>query len=158
MEVESQTVLESPYRSPLVIVEAIKDIIKDKVVCDLGCACGDILIRMKKYAKDVIGVERDIDRAIIARSRFGLNVIKGDILQDSIPEADVYYLWVVTGIVRKVLDRIPRGTVIIGVDCTYNEDKEIEKFGFKGDWITVPFDEGNGWRQKGIFKLLVINK
>ena len=51
------TVLKSPDRSPLVIAEAIKDIIEDKVVCDLGCAYGDLMIEMQKYAKEVIGVE-----------------------------------------------------------------------------------------------------
>ncbi|GAF80076.1 unnamed protein product, partial [marine sediment metagenome] len=33
-----------PIRSPLSLVDDIKEIIKDKSVCDLGCGAGDLLV------------------------------------------------------------------------------------------------------------------
>jgi len=149
------TILESPYRSPLAVVEAIKNIIKDKVVCDLGCACGDLMLEMKKYTKEVIGIDDKKDRIVIAKDQ-GLNVIEGDVFKDDIPEADVYYLWIVKYVIKKVLDRIPKGTVIIGADPTFQaEDKYIEELKLDGEWIEVPYNEGDGWRQKGIFRLFI---
>jgi len=32
---------ETPHRSPLVVAEALKDVLTGKIVCDLGCAEGD---------------------------------------------------------------------------------------------------------------------
>lgn len=45
--------------SPLIVVEIIKEIIKGKKVCDLGCRKGFLLSTFAKYAREVIGVEKD---------------------------------------------------------------------------------------------------
>jgi hypothetical protein len=81
-------VLKYPFRSPLVVAEKIKDIINGKVVCDVGCAYGDLMIELSRHCRKVVGVEHEFARAEAARSR-GLEVSDGDI-----PEADVYYVWV----------------------------------------------------------------
>ena len=81
-----------PLRSPIALVEAVKDIIQDKIVCDIGCGEGDILWLMKTYAKDVIGFEIDKNRYIHARNR-GLKIIVGDYYKDTLPKADIYYCW-----------------------------------------------------------------
>ena len=60
-------VLDYPYRSPLKVAEALKDIIKDKVVCDVGCACGDLMVEFSKYAKRVVGIECDKEKSEIAK-------------------------------------------------------------------------------------------
>ena len=78
-----------PWRSPLGLAEAVQDIIKDKVVCDLGCGEGDVMREMQQYAKEVFGVEYS------ARSEKadGLNVIVGDWTK-GVPYADVYHMWI----------------------------------------------------------------
>ena len=152
------TYIKAPYRSPLAIVEAMKDIIKDKVVCDVGCAYGDIMIEMKKYAKEVVGIDDKEDRITVAKER-GLNVIKGDIFNDLIPEADVYYLWIVKYVVKKVVDMIPKGIIIVGADTSWQDEHLfIEDLNLGGRQIEVPYNEGEDWREKGVFKLFVIEK
>jgi hypothetical protein len=148
------TDLESPYRSPLIVINIIKDIVKNKVVCDLGAACGDLLMEMKPYAKEVKGIELYQDRVNKAQKK-GLNVIQGDILLDTIPEADVYYMWVVKHIIWKMLKRISKGTLILGADPAEGEDKVIEELNLKGEWRKIDYNEGNGWRQRGVFKVFI---
>ena len=142
----------TPWRSPLVVVEAIKDIIKDKVVCDLECACGDIMIEMKKYAKEVIGIEMDPKRVKIAKER-GLNVVEGDIFKDKLPEAEIYYIW--CDLYFLVPPIMKKGIWVIASDPSEKEDVEIEKLNLDGYWIDVPYNEGEDWRQSGLFKLFV---
>ena len=87
-----ETYSKSPWRSPMVVSEAISDIIKDKVVCELGCAEGDNMVFMARYANEVIGFECDTKRGSVAEKR-RLKVIYGDYHKDKIPKADVYYFW-----------------------------------------------------------------
>ena len=106
--------------APLTLSSKIKDIIKDKVFCDLGCGEGDFALCCKRFASKVIAVEMDPDRAEIARMK-GLNVIEGNLLSMNIPDADVYYIWIgyKTGI---VYDRIVKGkTVILGPQVSLRE-------------------------------------
>ena len=145
-------VLETPYRSPLAIVEAIKDIIKDKTVCELGAACGDLLIEMGKYAKEIKGMELDPERVKICQKR-NLNVIEGSIYDQPIPEAEVYYFWCdLYFMLPKILRK---GIWIIGSDKSEGEDKEIEKLNLPGYWIDVEYNEGSGWRENGIKRLFI---
>ena len=144
-------ILETPYRSPLVVVEAIKDIIKDKIVCELGCACGDLMIEMSQYAKEVIGVELDPDRVKIAKER-NLNVIESNVYDDPIPEAEVYFFWEDSFLLPKILKK---GIWIIAADPSEQEDLEVEKLQLSGYWIDVSYNEGTKHRQSGILRLFV---
>ena len=79
-----------PRRGPVrEVVENIKDIIKDKKVCDIGANHGDMLLEMSKYASDVVGIEIDESKCNDAKDR-GLDVNCGS-FEDNIPSADVYY-------------------------------------------------------------------
>jgi len=148
------TILQTPYRSPLVVAEAIKDIIKDKVVCELGCACGDLMVEMQKYAKEVRGMELDPVRVKICKER-GLNVTEGNEFDDPIPNAEVYYIWCD---LYHLLPRImKKGLWIIASDLLSGENKEIEKLNLNGYWIDVPYNEGSEWKQNGTVKLFVAN-
>lgn len=80
-------ILKYPLRSPLYVASYLQNIIKDKIICDVGCACGDLLVEFAKYSKNVLGVEHDEERANIARAR-GFNVT-----DTTVPYADVYYIW-----------------------------------------------------------------
>jgi len=147
-------ILEVPWRSPLVVVEAIKDIIKDKIVCDVECACGDLMVEMKKYVKSVVGMELNPDRVMVCKCR-GLNVVCGNVFTDEIPDANVYYIWSDGGVIDLIPRIMKKGIWIIASDAGEGEDVEVEKLNLKGYWIEVPYDEGNLWRQKGLFRLFV---
>jgi hypothetical protein len=88
----SEFVRPFPWRSPLCIVEAIKDIITGKTVCDVGCGEGDIMAQMAKHAKSVIGIEKDPARYSVAINR-GLDILVGDFTTCEIPVVEVYYTW-----------------------------------------------------------------
>lgn len=124
-----ETILNYPYRSPLKVAEVLKDIIKDKVVCDVGCACGDLMFEFSKYCKSVLGVEHDKDRLNIAISR-GFCVTK-----NIIPEADIYYVWVGDWGLPDVMEKLKgrKGKLILA-----EEDRRKELGGYE---IEFPFDE-----------------
>ena len=104
-----------PGHSPLEIVKLVKDIITDKVVCDIGCGQGELLVEMSKYAKEVVGIEEDSGVADIAISK-GLNVLKTNSFFQDLPKADVYYLWTKdsVGVYLKAKHDRVKGTFIIG--------------------------------------------
>lgn len=150
----TRTVLSTPYRSPLSVVEKIKDIIKDKVVCDLGCACGDLMVEMQKYAKEVIGVEIDRERFEQCQ-RKGLNVIWGDVFKMEIPKADVYYVWLENKLTPQIPQIMKPGTWILAADPSILENMEINKLCLPGQWIGFNYNEGFSLRQNGLFMLFV---
>jgi hypothetical protein len=82
-----------PHRSPYVISEVVKDIIKDKVVCDVGCAEGDQLAIFSKYAKRVVGTEINKSRGQYAVER-GFDVRWGHYEVTGLPAAHVYFSWI----------------------------------------------------------------
>ena len=78
--------------TPSECIEAIKSTIENKKICDVGCNNGKTALSLKKYASEVIGIEKDSSLAIQARQK-GIEVIEGDILSISIPSADYYFIW-----------------------------------------------------------------
>lgn len=79
-------------QTPPEIAELIKDIIQDKVVCDIGCGGGSFMMAMKPYAKEVIGIEEEIEWAQIAADK-GFTVQAENAFSFPLPKADVYYCW-----------------------------------------------------------------
>ena len=148
------TILQTPYRSPLVVAEAIKDIIKDKIVYELGCACGDLMISMQRYAKEVVGMEINPERVRVCKER-NLNVIESNVFKDSIPKADVYYIWIETDDLSLLVKRITDAVLILASDPSIGEEIQIESLNLNGYWINVDYNEGNGYRQNGTFKLFI---
>jgi len=148
------TLLQTPYRSPLIIVETIKDIIEDKIVCVLGCASGDLLIEMKKYAKEVMGMENSYPSVMEARER-GLDVIWGDIFKNKIPAAEVYYVWINEHLTGQVVSFIKKGIIILASDPSIAEDIEIARLDLEGQWRETYYNEGDKSRQQGIFKVFI---
>jgi SAM-dependent methyltransferase len=155
--------LKCPYRSPHVAVEAIRDIIKDKVVCELGCGYGDLFPSFAKYAKEVKGLEFDKERVAVCKEK-GLSVIHGDWTKDPIPKADVYYFWAEnTSQVEPLIDLlIPQEkTIIAAADASYKEEGEVStwehcKQKWTGELRRFPFDEGDEYRENGEFVLLIL--
>lgn len=152
-----------PYRTPKAVSEAIKDIISNKVVCDIGCAEGDHMVFMSRYAKKVIGVEIDQTRYKFAIER-NLDVIVEDYRKIDLPDADVYYIWPNNSIdnpfiIKKALNKTNfNGYVIIGADSGYEpEVPMIKKCAKLGRLLEIPFNEGSGHRQNGIFFVVIID-
>lgn len=116
--------------SPKVVAEIVKEIIKGKRVCELGCRKGFLLLEFAKYAREVVGVEKDKNFSELCR-RKGLHVINGDIFEIPIPDADVYYFWLNAQQTREIMRRLreqgKRGTVIRGF--MHWEDKIFD------DWV-----------------------
>ena len=158
---------ECPHRSPVAISDFVKDIIKDKKVCELGCAEGDNMVFMSRYAKEVVGLEYDDLRLNVAVQR-GLNVSKGDYYKDELPSADVYYFWPNDGVRDNefLVDKIYsnkefHGTIIVAGDTGFPPEPPVvkkcaEKWG--GTIEEVEFYEGAGERQNGTFVLAIIEK
>ena len=155
------------------IAEAIKDIIKDKVVCDIGCREGDLMVAFSKYAKEVIGIEKIADRVRICRRKgfdywfappSGLvnQTTEGDAMTMDIPHADVYYIWVHhskanslnVNIARRIKKLKPKSTIIVGGDLAAGETYDE----LTGEVRRVEYNEGDGIRQSGVFQLKIITK
>lgn len=97
----------------------IQDIIKDKVVCDVGCCDGKFSFMMSKFAKKVIGIEKEQEFAELARLR-GIDVLCQD-AKDGLPEADVYYIWGMNKTNNEELfNSVKQGIILI----RKNEDSE----------------------------------
>ncbi len=165
-----QTILQVPDRSPLAVVEAIKPYIKNKIVCELGSAAGDISLEMAKYAKHVIGVEIDKEQVKISRKR-GLYTIRGDVTTFTPPEnVDVYYTWIGVQTTRKVFNHIKKGLIIMAAEYRYEPRTgyprgtelrvldEIRAEYPESEMLRFRYNEGNYERQAGIWYLLVVRK
>lgn len=74
------------------VVDLIKDIILDKIVCDVGCGDGKFMSELSKYAKEVVGIEEQPELAKLASDK-GFNIYVRNTFFEPLPQADVYYLW-----------------------------------------------------------------
>jgi hypothetical protein len=154
----------SPNRSPRAVAEAIKDLIAGQTVCDVGCAEGDMMAFMSRYALQVIGFDSNPRRYQVAERR-GFRVISGNYHLDDLPEADVYYIWPDNGmrddrfLVDRILGRTNfRGTIILGGDSNVpSEEAAVLECATLGRLLRIPFNEGSGYRQSGAFLLAIID-
>jgi len=102
--------------TPPNVADLISDIIKNKVVCDIGCGEGDFMQDMAKYAKKIIGIEFDKEKAKKAFSK-GFEIMSGDSFFHKLPEADVYYAWTrdAQGVYMKAKWEGTKGIFIFGL-------------------------------------------
>ena len=163
-----------PHRSPEAISVAVKDIIQDKIVCELGCAEGDNMVFMSRHAKKVFGFDNKEERYEIAQKR-GLDIRALDYRNEDVPLAEVYYFWPDEGwldndfLIRKLVSNKDfNGTIIIAADCGHTgirlggphraESMVVRQCAeyWGGKVMTVPFNEGDGYRESGEFILAII--
>lgn len=104
-----------PGHTPLAVADLIQDIIKDKVVCDIGCGKGELMEQFAKHAKQVIGIENDGELAQFVREK-GFHVIGEDSFYSELPKADVYYAWTrdAMGVYLKAKHEGTKGVFIFG--------------------------------------------
>ena len=102
-------------QSPYEVADLIKDKIQDKVVCDIGCGGGSFMVALRKYAKEVHGIEEESSWANIASEK-GFKVMVENAFSFPLPKADVYYCWSkdAMGIYLKAKFEGTKGTFIFG--------------------------------------------
>jgi hypothetical protein len=148
-----------PWRSPLVVANVIKDIIKDKIVCDIGCGEGDLLVEMSKHAKKVLGIEIDVARYTIAKNR-GLDVTLTDWRKSTLPQADVYHIWIGNNniVCEWVFHHINNATIILGGKANTKHLLEAAAI-WDGYILEFPYQEDSqlsGWDSHGLWWLVII--
>jgi len=152
---KTKTVCPFPRRSPEAVAEGCRNIIQDKVVCDIGCAEGDTITFFAKYAKKVIGFEYDKKRYDHAVKR-GLDVVIGDWFKDDLPDADVYYIWGPRPeahfyVIEKLFKTKFNFTVLIsGRKGAQHVAKCVERW--NGEMLEFPFDETGDFLKLHDFK------
>ncbi len=152
-----------PRRTPAIVSDKISGIIKNKVVCELGCAEGDNMLLMQRFAKEVIGIDLNNDRLGIAIKR-KLDVRVSDYRVDNLPEADIYYFWP-----SNVLRDTPyliwkifktqnfQGIIISGSDSSIRSERFISYiFSIFSCLKIINYNEGQGHREFGTFHLNIM--
>lgn len=125
------------------IADLIKDIIQDKVVCDIGCGGGSFMKHLSKYASRVHGIEEEEEWARVASEK-GYEVMVENAFSFPLPKADVYYCWSkdAMGIFLKAKFEGTKGIFIFGhtvrkslLDFINTLNPEVRGTDFKV-WIT----------------------
>jgi len=117
-------------KTPHQVAELIKDIIQDKVVCDVGCGDGEFMVDLAAYAKKVIGIEEVEEWALLATGR-GFEIYNIPSWHQKLPEADVYYLWTrdAQGVFLKAKYEGTTGTFVFGHTVRPSLSAFLEKEG-----------------------------
>lgn len=102
-------------QTPPEVANLISDIIRDKVVCDVGCGGGSFMQALATHAARVFGVEEDEQAAQVAHSK-GFDVFNMNTFHQKLPPADVYYLWTkdAQGVFLKARFEEVKGTFVFG--------------------------------------------
>ena len=142
--------------TPPEVIEALKPMIQDKIVCDLGCRNGDLMGMFKQYAKKVSGVEIREDYYDLAIAG-GHDVIHGNAAKIKLPKADLYYIWVNAPDLFNILDNIKSGWVAIG-NYDAPDQGPIRAKLHKMGVFTVEIKAVNYRGENGTFKLNIWKK
>ena len=114
-------------QTPEAVAELLQDVIKDKVVCDIGCGGGSFMVALAKYAKTVIGIEEEQDWAEHAAKR-GFDIYHQNTYWHELPKADVYYSWTKDsmGVYLKAKYEGTKGTFVFGMSERPSTKKFLE--------------------------------
>jgi len=138
--------MKRPWRSPIEIPKLLKEQLKGKTFCEIGCGEGDLLKEFAKYADKAYGIEHNskyfnaLD--VVDNECDNVEVIKksieiyqgqgGDIQIEDIPKADIYYFWISEGADEILIDKLPPSTMV------------IHKAGFNKPWLEKTFGKHKG--------------
>tara|TARA_Y100000816_G_scaffold291222_1_gene281970 strand:+ start:826 stop:1428 length:603 start_codon:yes stop_codon:yes gene_type:complete len=156
---------EVPARTPSIISYRIRNLIKNKIVCELGCAEGDNMILLSRYAKKVIGLDLNVNRLKYAQRR-ELDVRLSDYRIESIPSADVYYFWPsnplrdIPYLIWKIINNSNSNIIIIsGSDNAIKYERLCSYiYSIFGKRYSFNYNEGPGPRENGIFTINIFYK
>jgi len=154
-----------PARTPIIISYKIRKLVKNKIVCELGCAEGDNMILISQYAKKVIGLDINADRIAFSKNR-NLDIRLSDYRIDSIPSADVYYFWPSNSfrdspyLIWKIINNSNSNCIIIsGCDNAVKYDRLYSYiFSIFSKRYSYNYSEGSGTRKNGIFSINILYK
>jgi hypothetical protein len=115
-------------QTPPEVADLIKDVIKDKKVCDVGCGGGSFMVELSKHAREVIGLEENMEWAKFSSER-GFDVFNRNAFFEPLPEADVYYIWNKSqmGIFLKAKYEKTKGIYILGHSVRPSTKKFLEE-------------------------------
>lgn len=133
--------------TPNEIADLIQDIIKDKIVCDIGCGDGTFMMAMSKYAKEVIGIEFDEGEVKIARAK-GFKIFNYDSFFTILPPADIYYLWTrdMMGVYLKAKEEGTKGIFILGNSIRPSTKFFLDTLDAEVRSTNIPFGEKDVWK------------
>jgi len=162
-----------PWRTAYAVFDALAPFIAGKSVFEVGCGAGDSLVYMRdRLGATVSGIESDTTRSPRAAER-GLGLVDGNAWFQDFPKADTYYAWLAEyPLERRMIETIPSGTILIAeaTDCAPWDDHVYERHPEKDALarhlrhfpsarvIEIPYSEGTGWREAGVFSVLVVEK
>jgi hypothetical protein len=140
------------HSTPNEIADLIKDIIQDKIVCDVGCGDGTFMKALSKYAKSVIGIEYDPKNYEMAQKK-GLNVFFYDSFFVPLhtyitPPPDVYYLWTrdCMGVYLKAKEEGTHGTFIFGNSARPSTKAFLNLLDAEVRETKIPFGDKDVWK------------
>lgn len=112
-------------QTPREVADLIGDIIKDKIVCDIGCGEGNFMLSMARYARKVKGIEEEkylVDSAVAK----GFEIFPMNFWFQELPSAEVYYSWTKDsmGVYLKAKHEGTKGIFIFG----HSERPSTKKF------------------------------
>ena len=115
-------------QTPQEVDDLINDVIKDKKVCDVGCGGGSFMVELSKHAREVIGLEENMEWAKFSSER-GFDVFNRNAFFEPLPEADVYYIWNKSqmGIFLKAKYEKTKGIYILGHSVRPSTKKFLEE-------------------------------
>ena len=102
--------------TPPEVAELIADVIKDKVVLDVGCGEGTFMEALRDNgAAHCVGIEEELTWCNTAADK-GFSIYHGSSWFQPLPEADVYYLWSrdAMGVYLKAVHEGTKGTFVFG--------------------------------------------
>ena len=136
-------------KSPAIVADYLKPYVEGKTYCEFGCGAGIVLRQVQEFAKKAIGVEIND----YSKQHEGMTIIKADIFDIDIPEAEVYYCWITHNINRRIYNRIQKGLFIIGAEEFVEEETALLEELKPEKLIKFEFNEGDSHRQSGTFYL-----
>ncbi len=144
-----------PYRSPIEIPELVKEYVRGKTFCEVGCGDGDLLRQFAKYAHKAIGVEMNPDRFpqldILVNETNNIKIVKGDALTkgksilNELSHCDVYFVWTQPRFDKEIFKTIPKERIIISYKTKANIgflEGQYKKYPGKTEWIEFKSNEG----------------
>jgi len=117
-----------PHRSPEEPLNNMKEFFENKIVMDLGCGGGDLIlyIKNKLRCKDIFGIE-ETDRCLSNAYKYRLKIIKSDILKQKFENygAETYYIWMETpeleiSIIKRLIKHNKKCDIIIAYNTKAN--------------------------------------
>eukprot|EP01001_Neometanema_parovale_P006289 NODE_2660_length_1369_cov_89.569021_g2528_i0.p1 GENE.NODE_2660_length_1369_cov_89.569021_g2528_i0~~NODE_2660_length_1369_cov_89.569021_g2528_i0.p1 ORF type:complete len:435 (+),score=34.43 NODE_2660_length_1369_cov_89.569021_g2528_i0:50-1354(+) len=156
----------SDIDTPLVIQSWLPEFGRGKVFCDVGCREGDLLSKVRPFAKRVVCIEQDPERAKVASSR-GIPTVVGNLFNMTLPKCDIFWIWIGQLLNVRMADFLASAVkyptmLLVGGDTSYAEAGEYtgsqqplqKKYG--GTVFKFPYDEGDQYRNFGVFTILAL--